>query len=266
MGSHLIDGKFQSDKYPTCPRGKVPLSIEDPMAQDLLWEYAQRRRSVDGEFSADLETALGIAGYELRERNNSAPWPRVDRYMSDSDLSIAADHIKKSVDWSKLPKLAAIFENRPSVNRYWHELVALTLTSLEVNGEAIARRNVAQVSEWCPVLIESPFGGETGTDEEYARNRRYLQRCIRDCLERGETPYASHQMLTEALDDRIPEQREKGRQAGLAMRRFFPKRVFYVDYGMSTGMAFALDLYEREHLTYITRRIGHEEETTNSDR
>lgn len=63
MGNHIVDGEFQSDKYPTCPRGKVPLSIKDKTAQDLLWEYAQRRRSVDAEFSKDLETALKAAGY-----------------------------------------------------------------------------------------------------------------------------------------------------------------------------------------------------------
>jgi hypothetical protein len=65
MGSHLIDGEFQSDKYPTCPRGKVPLSVKDPTAQDLLWEYAQRRRAVDAEFSDDLETALVAAGFKV---------------------------------------------------------------------------------------------------------------------------------------------------------------------------------------------------------
>lgn len=64
MGAHLIDGEFQSDKYPTTPRGKVPLSVKDVTAQDLLWEYAQRRRSVDAEFSNDLETALLAAGYD----------------------------------------------------------------------------------------------------------------------------------------------------------------------------------------------------------
>jgi hypothetical protein len=64
MSSHIIDGKFQSNKYPTCPPGKVPLSVEDPMAQNLLWEYAQRRREVDSEFSIDLETALLDAGFE----------------------------------------------------------------------------------------------------------------------------------------------------------------------------------------------------------
>jgi hypothetical protein len=64
MGAHLIDGEFQSDKYPTTPRGKVPLSVKDKTAQDLLWEYAQRRRKVDAEFSDDLETALRDAGYK----------------------------------------------------------------------------------------------------------------------------------------------------------------------------------------------------------
>ena len=35
MGAHLnAEGKFQSDKYPTCPAGKVPLSVEDKTAQD----------------------------------------------------------------------------------------------------------------------------------------------------------------------------------------------------------------------------------------
>jgi hypothetical protein len=63
MGAHIVGGKFQSDKYPTCPRGKVPLSTKDPMAQDLLWEYAQRRRAVDAEFADDLERALQFDGY-----------------------------------------------------------------------------------------------------------------------------------------------------------------------------------------------------------
>ena len=63
MGVHLINSQFQSDKYPTTPRGKVPLSVKDTTAQDLLWEYAQRRRPVDAEFSDDLEEALKFAGF-----------------------------------------------------------------------------------------------------------------------------------------------------------------------------------------------------------
>lgn len=65
MSEHInAEGRFQSDKYPTCPAGKVPLSTRDVTAQDLLWEYAQRRRAVDPEFSEDLETCLRNDGYE----------------------------------------------------------------------------------------------------------------------------------------------------------------------------------------------------------
>ena len=63
MGEHIVNGCFQSDKYPTCPVGKVPLSTKDPMAQDLLWEYAQRRKEIDKEFSDDLEECLITDGF-----------------------------------------------------------------------------------------------------------------------------------------------------------------------------------------------------------
>lgn len=68
MGAHIVDGEFQSDKYPTTPRGKVPLSVKDPDAQDLLWEYAQRHRALDPAFSDDLEWALLSAGYQRGTR------------------------------------------------------------------------------------------------------------------------------------------------------------------------------------------------------
>lgn len=64
MATHIdANGEFQSDKYPTCPPGKVPLSVKDPTAQDLLWQYAQRRRAVDAEFATDLESALRSKGF-----------------------------------------------------------------------------------------------------------------------------------------------------------------------------------------------------------
>jgi hypothetical protein len=73
-GEHLIDGEFQSDKYPTCPRGKVPLSVKDPMAQPLLWLYAQWHRQKDAAFSDDLEMALIAAGYSAPRWTYAAMW------------------------------------------------------------------------------------------------------------------------------------------------------------------------------------------------
>lgn len=99
------------------------------------------------------------------------------------------------------------------------------------------------------VAIESPFSGDV------ERNRRYLQACIRDCLRRGETPYASHQMLTDALDDLIPEQRAQGIEAGLAMAATLERRVFYVDLGWSGGMNAARQFYDEAGLSFGIRRV-----------
>lgn len=66
-GDHLVevDGAllFQSDKYPTCPPGKVPLSVQDSTAQPFLWGYAQVRRVVDPQFADDLERSLLDNGF-----------------------------------------------------------------------------------------------------------------------------------------------------------------------------------------------------------
>lgn len=62
MGEHIVDGRFKSDKYAWPPPGFVPLKLSDPMAQDLLWRYAARRRVVDAEFADDLQKCLGNAG------------------------------------------------------------------------------------------------------------------------------------------------------------------------------------------------------------
>jgi len=69
------------------------------------------------------------------------------------------------------------------------------------------------------VVIESPYGtrpdGTRCTPAEVARNERYLDRCIRDSIDRGEAPYASHGFFTKPgrLDDTKPEQRRQGIEA-----------------------------------------------------
>ena len=60
--------------------------------------------------------------------------PRVDEFMSNEDLTAAAQKIRDSAPWERLPALATIFLKRPGTDRHWHELVALTLCSLETNG------------------------------------------------------------------------------------------------------------------------------------
>jgi hypothetical protein len=60
---HIIEGAFQSDKYPACPRGKFPMSFGDLDAQPLLWEYARLHETRDPELAIDMREALRLKGY-----------------------------------------------------------------------------------------------------------------------------------------------------------------------------------------------------------
>ena len=56
---HLTDeDAFKSDKYEWSQPGFVALKLSDPMARDLLWQYAERRAPLDPEFAQDLKYAL----------------------------------------------------------------------------------------------------------------------------------------------------------------------------------------------------------------
>ncbi len=63
---HLTQrGVFKSDKYDWCKPGFLALKFTDPLAQDLIEEYAYRRATIDLEFKEDVLTALTNRGYEL---------------------------------------------------------------------------------------------------------------------------------------------------------------------------------------------------------
>lgn len=82
------------------------------------------------------------------------------------------------------------------------------------------------------VVIESPYAGNVEL------NLRYLRACMRDCVKRGESPYASHGLLTQdgVLDDNDPDERALGIEAGFAWRDVADKTVVYTDLGVSGGM------------------------------
>jgi hypothetical protein len=82
------------------------------------------------------------------------------------------------------------------------------------------------------VILETPFSGDV------ARNLRYARACVRDCLLRGEAPFASHLLYTQpgVLDDDRPEDRELGMAAGFAWAHLAQATVVYTDLGVSPGM------------------------------
>ena len=99
------------------------------------------------------------------------------------------------------------------------------------------------------VIVESPFKGDL------VRNKQYLERCLRDCIRRGESPYASHKMLTDCLDDDNPNERILGIEAGLAWKRAADLTAFYTDFGWSDGMELARDYCQKSGLPYEVRSV-----------
>lgn len=85
------------------------------------------------------------------------------------------------------------------------------------------------------VIIESPYAG---TPEDIKRNEYYARSAIKDCLNNGEIPFASHLLYTQAgiLDDKQSAQRRLGIEAGLIMGTLCQKTVLYKDLGITIGM------------------------------
>lgn len=79
------------------------------------------------------------------------------------------------------------------------------------------------------VVVISPFRNERG-------HRTFAKLCMRDCLERGEAPFASHVLYPLVLADADPDERALGMAAGRVWLQLADKAVVYMDRGVSEGM------------------------------
>lgn len=90
------------------------------------------------------------------------------------------------------------------------------------------------------VIVESPYAGDV------EMNTRYARAAMRDCLLRGEAPYASHLLYTQpgVLADSDTEERDLGIGAGLAWGDKADATVLYTDLGISSGMKYGIQRAE----------------------
>jgi hypothetical protein len=82
------------------------------------------------------------------------------------------------------------------------------------------------------VIVESPYAGDV------PKNLAYARAAVADCLQRGESPYASHLLYTQpgVLDDSKVEERELGMRAGFAWGEKADLTAAYTDLGVSRDM------------------------------
>ena len=102
------------------------------------------------------------------------------------------------------------------------------------------------------VIIESPYAGDIERNVEYAR------RCVKDALNRGEAPIASHLLYTQQgiLDDNNPEERMQGIDAGLAWRKVTEASIVYTDLGITKGMEYGIKAANESGIPVEFRTIG----------
>jgi len=101
------------------------------------------------------------------------------------------------------------------------------------------------------VVIESPYAGDV------ERNLTYARRAMRWCLDKGLDPCASPLLYTQdgVLDDDDPEDRELGIDSGFEWAAHADAAVFFLDYGMSRGMSYAMEHWLEQGKRIVEVRI-----------
>lgn len=107
------------------------------------------------------------------------------------------------------------------------------------------------MSDLVRIVIESPLAGDIQANLVYAR------RCMLDSLRRGEAPFASHLLYTQVLDDLKPDERLLGMDAGFLWGNTCPRRVIYVDRGLSRGMKEGLRSHFQFHFNQTYPELLH---------
>ena len=106
------------------------------------------------------------------------------------------------------------------------------------------------------VIIESPYMGNLVANVDYAR------KCLWDSLLRKESPFVSHLLYTQVLDDQIPEEREMGMSRALAWYDTADLCAVYTDLGISEGMKKGMEYAKSIGLTIEKRSISDASQTS----
>lgn len=104
------------------------------------------------------------------------------------------------------------------------------------------------------VIVETPYSSDRPL------NIAYLKACLRNCILRNESPYASHWMIAESgiLNEDDPAERKLGIELGHLWITHDNTSIFYLDRGFSHGMALGLQARLRIDRKFIFRILGGE--------
>ena len=99
------------------------------------------------------------------------------------------------------------------------------------------------------VIIESPYMGNVKSNVAYAR------KCMSDSLLRGESPFASHLLYTQVLDDTKEIERLTGMSRAFNWYRHADLMAVYTDKGISAGMQKGMEVAEQLKILFLIRKL-----------
>ncbi|MFM0417483.1 DUF7768 domain-containing protein [Paraburkholderia aromaticivorans] len=88
------------------------------------------------------------------------------------------------------------------------------------------------------VIVESPYFNED--PDIMLANIEYARACMTDSLIRRESPFLSHLLYTQIMDDTNTDLRELGIDAGLDWGKVAQETIVYTDRGLSSGMKYGI--------------------------
>ena len=86
-------------------------------------------------------------------------------------------------------------------------------------------------------------------------NVAYARKCMSDSLKRGESPFASHLLYTQVLDDTKDIERQTGMSRAFNWYRHADLMAVYIDKGISNGMKKGIEIAEKNEIKIVYRTL-----------
>ena len=173
------------------------------------------------------------------------------------DGQCAHPSCKEKINWSKHDKpppgwAHLVFKRYTKTGRTSHSTFVVCPQHTVGFGERNAPLFGSRLGSLVRTIIESPFAGNI------EKNLAYLRAAMRDCLRRGEAPFASHGLYTQpgVTDDNVPEERNRGIEAGLAWSKVAQKVAVYTDLGISDGMTTGIAHHKETGIVIEHRKLS----------
>lgn len=160
-------------------------------------------------------------------------WDHRYRMLAEGEIIRATDEVEidKPYGW-RAPRPENVGTRAPSPLYTSHRRYRRLKDAREPYDQGPAKPKSLLAVHPTPVILVSPYAGDVPKNVDYARA------CMADSLARGEAPFASHLLYTQAgvLDDGVLAEGYQGMRAGWSWGRYAKRVVVYTDLGISEGM------------------------------